>query len=112
LVPKSLRFFGKGSENRDYIRKDGKWKESEKGTTSVEGTFEEYGECPEEHQGKSREADRILELLKGGADNLEVIEAVPYTSGERGSNERNNRIFAATFLRARVSAKSPRPSAI
>lgn len=71
------KVLGTSRENRDYIRKDGKWKDSEKGTTSVEGTFEEFGECPEEHQGKSREADRILELLKDGADNLEVIEAVP-----------------------------------
>ncbi len=68
---------GTSRENRDYILKDGKWKESEKGTTSIEGTFEEFGECPEEQQGKSREADRILELLKDGANNLEVIEAVP-----------------------------------
>jgi len=68
---------GTSRENRDYILKDGKWKESEKGTTSVEGTFEEFGECPEEQQGKSREADKILELLKDGANNLEVIEAVP-----------------------------------
>lgn len=68
---------GTSRENRDYILKDGKWKDSEKGTTSVEGTFEEFGECPEEHQGKSHGADRILELLKDGADNLEVIEAVP-----------------------------------
>lgn len=68
---------GTSKENRDYILKDGKWKDSEKGTTSVEGTFEEFGECPEEQQGKSREADRILELLKDGANNLEVIEAVP-----------------------------------
>lgn len=68
---------GTSRENRDYIRKDGKWKESEKGTGSIPDTFEEYGECPEEHQGKSREADRILELLKDGAYNLEVIKAVP-----------------------------------
>lgn len=68
---------GTSKENRDYIRKDGKWADSEKGTTSVEGTFEEFGECPDEHQGKSGEADRILELLKDGANNLEVIEAVP-----------------------------------
>jgi len=68
---------GTSKENRDYIRKDGKWKDSEKGTTSVDGTFEEFGECPEEQQGKSREADKILELLKDGANNLEVIEAVP-----------------------------------
>lgn len=52
------KVLGTSRENRDYIRKDGKWKDSEKGTTSVDGTFEEFGECPEEHQGKSREADR------------------------------------------------------
>lgn len=71
------KVLGTSRENRDYIRKEGKWQDSEKGTTSVPGTFEEYGECPEEHQGKSREADRILELLKDGASNLEVIEEVP-----------------------------------
>lgn len=71
------KVLGTSRENRDYIRKDGKWKDSEKGTTSIPDTFEEFGECPEERQGKSREADKILELLKDGADNLEVIEAVP-----------------------------------
>lgn len=71
------KVLGTSRDNRDYIRKDGKWKETEKGTTSVEGSFEEFGECPEEHQGKSGEAGRILELLKDGASNLEVIEEVP-----------------------------------
>jgi len=68
---------GTSQENRDYIRKDGKWKDTEKGTTSVEGSFDEFGECPVERQGKSKDADRILELLKDGASNLEVIEEVP-----------------------------------
>jgi len=68
---------GTSQENRAYIRKDGKWKETEKGTTSVEGSFEEFGECPIEHQGKNKDTDRILELLKDGANNLEVIEEVP-----------------------------------
>lgn len=68
---------GTSQENRDYIRKEGKWKDTEKGTTSIPGTFEEFGECPVEQQGKSREADIILELLKDGASNLEVIEACP-----------------------------------
>lgn len=68
---------GTSQENRDYIRKDGKWKDTEKGTTSISDTFEEFGECPEEHQGKSKDADRILELLKDGASNLEVIEQIP-----------------------------------
>ena len=69
--------FGTSRENRDYIMKDGKWKDSEKGTTSVEGTFEEFGECPEETPGKSKEAERILEMLKDGADNMEIVEAIP-----------------------------------
>lgn len=68
---------GTSRENREYILKDGKWKDTEKGTTTIPGSFEEFGECPEEHQGKSKEADKILELLKDGANNLEVIEAVP-----------------------------------
>ena len=68
---------GTSQENRDYIQKSGKWKETEKGTTTIPGTFEEFGECPVEQQGKSREADIILDLLKDGANNLEVIEACP-----------------------------------
>lgn len=68
---------GTSRENRDYIRKDGKWKETEKGTTSIPDTFEEFGECPEEHQGKSGDTGKILEMLKDGAGNLEIIESVP-----------------------------------
>lgn len=71
------KVLGTSQDNRDYISKSGKWKDTEKGTTSVEGSFEEFGECPVERQGKGKEADRILELLKDGANNLEVIEEVP-----------------------------------
>lgn len=71
------KVLGTSAENRDYIRKDGKWKDTEKGTTSIPDSFEEFGECPDEHQGKSREADKILELLRDGANNMEVIDAVP-----------------------------------
>lgn len=68
---------GTSQENKQYIQKEGKWKDTEKGTTSVPGTFEEFGECPVEHQGKSRETDKILDMLKDGATNYEIIDAVP-----------------------------------
>lgn len=68
---------GTSRENRDYIRKDGKWKDTEKGTTSIPESFEEYGECPEEHQGKSRESDRILELLKDGPTIWKSLKRFP-----------------------------------
>ena len=68
---------GTSEENRNYVAKDGKWKDTEKGTTSIEGTFEEFGECPVEHQGKSKDVEKILDMLKDGASNLEIVDAVP-----------------------------------
>ena len=68
---------GTSQQNRDYVAKDGKWKDNEKGETSIPGTFEEWGEMPQEQQGKSKQADMILEMLKDGASNLEIIEAIP-----------------------------------
>ena len=43
---------GTSEENRAYIQKSGKWAEGEKGKTSVPGTFEEWGECPNERPGE------------------------------------------------------------
>lgn len=93
LFPKMHRdvCHGKAQESRAYVLKDGeKFNKQEDGSYSYtdasgklhEGvnfsdTFFEFGTCPEEHQGKSGADDIILELLKDGADNLEVIEAVP-----------------------------------
>lgn len=68
---------GTSEENRNYVAKEGKWKDTEKGTTSIEGTFEEFGECPVEHQGKSKDVEKILDMLKDGASNLEIVDAVP-----------------------------------
>lgn len=68
---------GTSEENRNYVAKEGKWKDTEKGTTSIEGTFEEFGECPVEHQGKSKGVEKILDMLKDGASNLEIVDAVP-----------------------------------
>ena len=42
---------GTAVQCREYIQKAGKWAESDKGETSVPGTFEEWGEFPVEKQG-------------------------------------------------------------
>lgn len=39
---------GSAKENRDYVRKEGKWGETAKAETSVAGTFFEFGELPTE----------------------------------------------------------------
>lgn len=68
---------GTSEENRDYIRKSGKWENDEKHETCVDGTFEEYGYIPEEHQGERSDLAFLLELIKSGYSNYEIIHMVP-----------------------------------
>ncbi|NCB50251.1 MAG: replication protein [Clostridia bacterium] len=68
---------GTSEENRDYIRKSGKWQDDEKHETSVPDTFEEYGDIPEEHQGERTDLAYLLELLRTGYSNYEIIDMLP-----------------------------------
>ena len=81
------RMNGTCAENRAYILKDGeKFNKQPDGSyhyTDASGkdhdginfsdTFEEEGEMPQEHQGKSRDADVIVDMLKNGASNVEIV---------------------------------------
>lgn len=99
--------YGKSSECRAYILKDGE--KFNKGVNGhyeyVDGsgsshvginysdTFEEWGEMPQEHQGKSKDVERILELVKDGASNLEIIENVPSAMLNIEKVERTRSLF-------------------
>lgn len=41
---------GTTQDNRDYIRKEGKYKNTHKAETNLRNTFDEFGECPQEEQ--------------------------------------------------------------
>ena len=43
---------GTAEENRAYIRKDGKWENTEKESTNLKETFEEWGTMPQTGQGR------------------------------------------------------------
>lgn len=64
-------------QNRDYINKSGKWEGDAKHGTKIPGTFEEYGDVPEEHQGQRTDLEGLYEMLKDGATDLELMEANP-----------------------------------
>lgn len=64
-------------ENRAYIQKSGKWAEGEKSETSIPGTFEEWGECPEEHPGERTDLAILYEYIKDGLSNFEIMERNP-----------------------------------
>jgi len=69
--------YGSARENRDYILKTGKWAESEKAETSVEGSFLEWGKLPTEKEEKAPQMVRLLENLRDGKSTTEIIDETP-----------------------------------
>lgn len=81
---------GKSRENRAYVLKDGEkynkdadghYRYEDSGGRVHEGinysdTFEEDGELPDERQGKSRDADTIVNMIREGASNADIVDAV------------------------------------
>lgn len=92
LFPKCHRDKGYGTphEIRAYIRKEGdKFQKAPDGSYNYVDTsgkhhkginyihtFEEFGECPEEHQGKSSTSELIVALVREGASNRQIVDAV------------------------------------
>lgn len=64
-------------QNRDYVRKEGKYLGSLKEDTNLKDTFEEFGQCPEEHQGKRSDLDTLYEFIKDGMSDAEIIDSDP-----------------------------------
>ncbi len=61
-------------DNIDYIKKQGKWKDTEKAETSVPNTYEEIGERPPENKGKNKLMEELYHLVVvEGLSNAEII---------------------------------------
>lgn len=65
-------------DNRNYIRKEGKWEHDKKKETNLIDTFEEFGDCPNEQQGKRTDYDRAYELIRDGVSNAEIYAEMPH----------------------------------
>ncbi|MEL7657145.1 MAG: replication protein, partial [Bacillota bacterium] len=68
---------GSNQENRDYLRKEGKWLDDEKHETNLPETFEESGTLPPDRQAAKKESAAIYELIKKGASDYEILEEYP-----------------------------------
>lgn len=82
--------YGTPHEIRAYVRKEGdKFQKDDNGSydyvdtngkrhkgINYINTFEEFGECPEEHQGKSAASELIVSLIREGASNQEIVDTV------------------------------------
>lgn len=68
---------GKHQENRDYVRKEGKWLNDAKHETNLADTFEEWGELPPDRRHSETQADRIVQMIRDGKTNAEILEECP-----------------------------------
>ncbi len=73
---------GSCQENRDYIRKEGKYLNSDKKETNLPDTFEEYGEMPLDKARKNETiSEQVLEMLENECNISEIIRKFPsYTT--------------------------------
>lgn len=73
---------GSSQENRDYIRKEGKYLNSDKKETNLPDTFEEYGEMPLDKSAKNETiSEQVLEMLEDGNSITDIIKRFPsYTT--------------------------------
>lgn len=68
---------GLAQENRDYIRKEGRYKGSIKEETNMRETFEEMCECPAERPGQRSDLIDLYDMIKDGMDNYDILETDP-----------------------------------
>lgn len=65
---------GSVKQNLEYLQKTGKWLETEKSETTIEGTFEELGERPSENKGKRGDLEELYRMVvEEGLSNAEII---------------------------------------
>lgn len=69
---------GSAVENKAYVEKSGKWAADAKSDTSVPGTFEEWGELPDEPgQGSRSDIAELYNMIVDGMSNSEIMAANP-----------------------------------
>lgn len=69
--------YGNSQENRDYVRKEGRHAK-EKGSTSVPGTFEEWGTLPDDSRGGSnKHMEALYNMISSGLSDFEIIDQNP-----------------------------------
>lgn len=90
---------GSHQQNRDYVRKEGKWLNDAKHETSVPGTFEESGELPSDPDKRQKQSEAILERIQAGATNAEILREFPSAMNHQKSIDAARQEFRAEKFR-------------
>lgn len=65
---------GTAQENREYIRKEGKYLNSDKKSTNLIDTFEEFGQMPDELKGERTDLKELYNSIENGYSNNEIMQ--------------------------------------
>lgn len=70
---------GTNKENKDYTKKVGKWADDPKADTSVDGTFEEFGDLSilDNKQGRRNDLELLYDLIEDGWTTYEILKEHP-----------------------------------
>lgn len=63
---------GSAESNFEYVSKTGRWEDTDKAETRVEGTFEEWGDFPVQ-KGTNQDMLELYEMVKNGYSNAEIL---------------------------------------
>lgn len=64
---------GTVSDNVNYIKKSGRWKDDEKHGTKIDGSFEEWGTRPPDSRGKRGDMTELYQMVADGMTNAEIL---------------------------------------
>ena len=68
---------GSNRENRDYVRKEGKYLNDPKHDTNLPETFEEWGTLPHDRSKQETQAEQIMQMVRDGKSNAEILDECP-----------------------------------
>lgn len=63
---------GNAQSNIAYIKKSGKWEDTEKSETSIEGSYEEWGTVPKQ-KGVRQQYEELYQMISEGLTNSEIL---------------------------------------
>lgn len=77
LMPHIEKAYGNVQQNIDYIKKEGRFADTDKSETSIEGSFYEYGVIPSQGQELDPKMYQLIEDIKDGKTTMQIIEENP-----------------------------------
>lgn len=69
--------YGSVLDNKNYILKTGKWADTDKAETTVQGSFYEYGHMPEEKEEKNPLQYALIQDIYTGKRTAEIVTETP-----------------------------------